>query len=390
MVGLLGQNQLQNFFQNGLLGLGGPSAALGTQLPDNSMQQFYDPEAMKRYQLKRGLLGAGVGMLAQEPTIAPQNIGTQIGKGLGVGLLAADNAQQDYTQNALLASQMADQQSQREADMQQQQAMDSWLNTLPPDQRRLAEAFPQAVASQQAQAWYAPPSQGPQKPAAIQEYEYAKSQGFPGTFQDWEASKKGGMSMSFDPSTGQMTFQQGANIKPMTEAQSKDTIFATRAEGALKKLDPIANNLADPLSSVGASIPYVGNYLKGADYQNAEQAGLEFLQAILRKDTGAAITPAENDEYGKVYLPRAGDGPQVLQQKAESRQRVVAALNAGMTPQAILAKEKALQSQQPAADQPNSQPDTQQPQQAPIIATNPQTGQKLILQNGQWVPYNGQ
>jgi hypothetical protein len=159
MVGLLGQNQLQNFFQNGLLGLGGPSAALGTALPENSMQQFYDPAAMKQYQLKRGLLGAGIGLLAQEPTIAPQNIGTQIGKGLGVGLLAADNAQQDYTQNALLASQMADQQSQREADMAQQQAMDAWQKSLPPQAQSLAGAFPQQVAIQQAQAMFAPPPQ---------------------------------------------------------------------------------------------------------------------------------------------------------------------------------------------------------------------------------------
>lgn len=159
MVGLLGQNALQNFFQNGLLGLGGPSAALGTQLPENSMQQFYDPAAMKRYQLKRGLLGAGIGMLAQEPTVAPQNLGSTIGKGLGVGLLAADNAGQEYTQNALLGSQLAQQQSDREAQMAQDQAMNLWVNSLPENQRALAGAFPQQVATQQAQQMFQPPPQ---------------------------------------------------------------------------------------------------------------------------------------------------------------------------------------------------------------------------------------
>jgi hypothetical protein len=186
-------------------------------------------------------------------------------------------------------------------------------------------------------------------PAGIQEYEYAKQQGFKGTFQDWEASKKGGMSLQVDPATGQVTFQQGSNIKPLTEAQSKDTVFATRAEGALRKLEPQANALTDPFSAVGSKIPGIGNYLKGTAYQNAEQAGTEFLQAILRKDTGAAITPAEQKEYGRVYLPAPGDGPEVKLQKKASRSRAVEALKAGMTPQAILAQEGALRQNGDAA-----------------------------------------
>jgi len=194
---------------------------------------------------------------------------------------------------------------------------------------------------------------GASKPSAIQEYEYAKQQGFPGTFQDWEASKKGGMSLQVDPATGAVTFQQGGNIKPMTEAQSKDAVFATRAEGALKVLDgrvdpndPQSPYLSDSLTSlpeaVGGKTPMVGNYMKSPEYQRAEQAGLEFLQAILRKDTGAAITSQEQTEYGRVYLPQPGDGPQVLEQKRQSRQRALEALKAGMPPQAILAQEKAL------------------------------------------------
>ena len=74
----------------------------------------------------------------------------------------------------------------------------------------------------------------------------------------------------------------------------------------------------------------------------AEQAGKEFLQAILRKDTGAAITPAETSEYGSVYLPRPGDTPELLAQKRVSRMRALEAIKAGMPPAAILAQERAL------------------------------------------------
>jgi hypothetical protein len=180
------------------------------------------------------------------------------------------------------------------------------------------------------------------KPSAVQEYEYAKEQGFPGTFQDWEASKKGGMSLTVDPATGQVSFQQGANIKPLTEGQSKDTVFATRAEGALPLIDKFGDALTSLPETMGAQVPGVGNYMKSPEFQQAEQAGKEFLQAILRKDTGAAITPAETAEYGTVYLPRPGDSPALLAQKKASRTRALEAIKAGMPAQAILMQEKAL------------------------------------------------
>lgn len=185
-------------------------------------------------------------------------------------------------------------------------------------------------------------------PAGVQEYEYAREQGFPGTFQDWESSKKGGMSLQVDPNTGAVSFQQGGNIKPMTEGQSKDTVYATRATGALGLIDQFGDALTSLPETVGGQVPGVGNYMKSPEFQQAEQAGKEFLQAILRKDTGAAITKPETEEYGTVYLPRPGDSPQVLAQKKISRFRAVEAMKAGMPPQAILAMEKALSNTQQA------------------------------------------
>ncbi len=177
-------------------------------------------------------------------------------------------------------------------------------------------------------------------PAGVQEYEYAKTQGFPGTFQDWEASKRGGMSLQTNPD-GTITFQQG-NMKPLTEGQSKDTVFSTRAEGALPIIDQFGDALTSLPETMAGGVPGVGNYMKSQEYQRAEQAGKEFLQAILRKDTGAAITAEETAEYGSVYLPRPGDAPETLAQKKISRARALEAIKAGMPPQAIVAQEKAL------------------------------------------------
>lgn len=192
------------------------------------------------------------------------------------------------------------------------------------------------------------------KPAAVQEYEYAKQQGFAGTFQDWEASKKGGMSLQVDPASGAVTFQQGGNIKPMTEAQSKDAVYATRAEGALTTLDQYAGALTGLKDTIVGGVPVVGNYGTSEEYQKASQAGKEFLQAILRKDTGAAITSDEMTEYGGTYLPQPGETPAVLAQKQQSRLRALEALKAGMSPQAILAQEKALAASGSGAAPPNA------------------------------------
>jgi hypothetical protein len=137
-----------------------------------------------------------------------------------------------------------------------------------------------------------------------------------------------------------------------TEAQSKDNVFATRAEGALAALEgpsdpndpnapPLADALADFKQNASERVPLVGNYLLSDTFQTARTAGDEFLQAILRKDTGAAITAPEQALYGVTYLPQPGDGPRRLAYKKEARARAVEAIKAGMNPQQVEAMARA-------------------------------------------------
>ncbi|MBN7755493.1 hypothetical protein JYP46_01535 [Nitratireductor aquimarinus] len=161
-----------------------------------------------------------------------------------------------------------------------------------------------------------------------------------------------GTALSVDPTTGAVTFQQGSGVKPLTEGQSKDTVYATRAEGSLGTLDKFGDTLTNPLERAAEYDPtglFRSN--QSPEFQQAKQAGDEFLQAILRKDTGAAITTDEMQSYGRTYLPMPGDGPEVLRQKQVARKRALEALKAGMPPQAILQQEKALAN---TADQSNS------------------------------------
>jgi len=118
-----------------------------------------------------------------------------------------------------------------------------------------------------------------------------------------------------------------------TEGQSKDNVYVTRAEGALRSLTPIAGALT---SVVERGLEYdptgvVRGAVQSDDFQKATQAGREFLQAILRKDTGAAITSDEEALYGQTYLPQPGDNAAVQAAKAKSRIRAVEAIKSGMS-----------------------------------------------------------
>lgn len=133
--------------------------------------------------------------------------------------------------------------------------------------------------------------------------------------------------------------------KPLTEGQSKDVGFATRARAALTTLEPIADSLTargdtmlnSPLIPLG-----LGREYQSENFQVANNAGQNLLLAILRKDTGAAVTPTEEKTYGDVFLPRPGDSGPLLEQKAQARELAVAGLEQGMTADAILAQGRAI------------------------------------------------
>lgn len=166
-------------------------------------------------------------------------------------------------------------------------------------------------------------------------------QGTPEYAQFMASGGSAGTSLTVGPD-GTVQFQQGGG-KPLTEGQSKDTVYSIRAGGTLPLIDQYGPALLDPVQhAMGADQTGIIRGRQTPEFQQAWQAGREFLQAILRKDTGAAITPAETEEYGKVYLPQPGDTEEVLEQKRISRGRAVIAIDAGLPPQAILAKEKAL------------------------------------------------
>lgn len=168
-----------------------------------------------------------------------------------------------------------------------------------------------------------------------------------------------GMAMRTLPDGTAEIVQGPGAASAFTEGQSKNVIYATRARDALATLeetgaealtgryDRAMGSIWNPLNWGGMG---VGRSLQSPQFQVADQAGQNFLAAILRKDTGAAITAEEMEQYGVIFLPMPGNGPELLEAKRQAREQAVRAIEAGMSPGEIEAMGRALlQGGSPAA-----------------------------------------
>lgn len=123
-----------------------------------------------------------------------------------------------------------------------------------------------------------------------------------------------------------------ANMKPPTADQWKAAGFSKRlvdAEDVFTKLKDGGFNKADVSSSLGSKLP---NALQSKENQQQSQAERNFVNAVLRRESGAAISPAEFESAKLQYFPSFGDSPEVLAQKEKNRSEVIQSLSAEATP----------------------------------------------------------
>jgi hypothetical protein len=131
---------------------------------------------------------------------------------------------------------------------------------------------------------------------------------------------------------------QGGNVltgPKYSEDMRKAGGFALRAEEADKIV-------SDPkITAAGASYgenlknaaPFgLGNYLTSDDFQKYDQAQRDFVNAVLRRESGAAISESEFENARKQYFPVPGNGPDVIAQKARNRQLAVQSLHQSADP----------------------------------------------------------
>jgi hypothetical protein len=114
-----------------------------------------------------------------------------------------------------------------------------------------------------------------------------------------------------------------------TEVQAKAEIFANKMEYSNKEIqDGVGTSLAGKIAS---GVP-LGNYVQSPEYQKYKQASSNFITALLRQESGAAISKSEFERYEKEYMPQPGDGPEVLAQKSEARRVAIEGMKKGAGP----------------------------------------------------------
>ena len=118
------------------------------------------------------------------------------------------------------------------------------------------------------------------------------------------------------------------DVKPPTEAQVASASFGRKAQAADALIADLESNGYDPASYKRAArdLPLIGSVTRTSEDRKYMQAQKEFIAAILRKESGGAITKDEFAQYGEIYFPSAGDDAEVIAQKADARQRATAGL----------------------------------------------------------------
>jgi hypothetical protein len=130
-----------------------------------------------------------------------------------------------------------------------------------------------------------------------------------------------------------------------TEFQGKSATFGARALEADRILNglgtdysPAAVNTKAALGRVpivGGGLEYGANLALSDNSQKAEQAQRDFVNAVLRQESGAAISSSEFDNARKQYFPQPGDSQAVIVQKARNRQLAINGFRENARPGAV-------------------------------------------------------
>jgi len=150
------------------------------------------------------------------------------------------------------------------------------------------------------------------------------------------------------PGVTQLT---SAKPKEFTQETKQAADYANRLEQANAILADLEKQGVTAQSTGGSFIAGLGDKvgfnLRPEEFQMQEQAKRAFINATLRRESGATISPQEFESATAQYFPVAGDKPETIAQKSRNRALVLK----GMQTQAGGAY-KPIQAEQPVQTQP--------------------------------------
>jgi hypothetical protein len=145
---------------------------------------------------------------------------------------------------------------------------------------------------------------------------------------------------------GKFVAVTGIEGKPPNEAQGNAIAYGVRMEGSNKILESLEGKGVTSggrikgfvSGTLEALVPYQGEklaagaesvlrpFLSSEGQNNYEQAKENFITAVLRKESGASISPAEFAREERKYFPQVGDDASTIKQKQEARRLAISAI----------------------------------------------------------------
>ena len=190
------------------------------------------------------------------------------------------------------------------------------------------------------------PPETPDPTTMQKDYEYAVERGYKGSFEDFRAAATpktnvfsttavAGVNERGEPVFFQTSPTGGppsviAGIRPEakapTEGQSTAQLYAQR----MAQAEPV---FANPPPSFGSRFKEglpggVGNVMITPESRQFFQAERNFINAVLRKESGAVISDAEFENARRQYIPQPSDDPATLEQKRQNRELAIQEIGA--------------------------------------------------------------
>ena len=227
-----------------------------------------------------------------------------------------------------------------------------------PERQPLVNAGDGAIFDPNTQQWIQAPGGTRKPPQVVELFDEATGQPYKAT---WNSEKgeyervggvkaRSGMQLTTNPD-GTVTLTEGAigGLPKLTEAEGRNSGFYGRGVESHKILNDLEGEGTSILNKVAGAIPVVGNYLQGEGAQKYGQAKRDFINAVLRRESGAVISPEEFANADQQYFPQPGDGPEVIAQKRKNRETTIQGLkiSAGQGASFAVPSEQAPQKRKP-------------------------------------------
>lgn len=135
---------------------------------------------------------------------------------------------------------------------------------------------------------------------------------------------------------GGFTLSQGVGVgdesgpPDLTVEAGKNTGYYLRSQTANEVLNELESQGTEFWQQQTENVPFgIGNYLRSPEFQKFDQARRNFINAVLRRESGAVISDAEFENGNKQYFPMPGDSPQVIAQKRQNRLDAIEGMRIG-------------------------------------------------------------